>query len=342
MTATAERSFPLVSFVVPVLNDATRLSRLLHSIAALEYPAHLVEVVVVDNGSRDGSDRVAETAGAVVLRYPRLRVGELRNRGVACARGDVLAFVDADHEIDSGWLRAAVETLCMPDVAAVGALCWAPADGTWVQTMYDALRHRTAGRCDVEWLGSGNLAVRRDAFEQAGGFRAELDTCEDVDLCQRLRSSGLRLMSDEGLKSVHFGDPATLEALFLGEVWRGRDNIRVTLKGSFSLRSLPSLVIPVLDLIAIGLIAFGVLIAARGGLAIAFPAAGVILALASLRAAKMLTSRGSATPLDACRALAVACTYDLARALALVARAGHHRPRAHSVAEPIVVRGVKE
>lgn len=342
MTDTAERPLPLVSFVVPVLNDAARLSRLLESIAALDYPAHLVEVIVVDNGSRDGSDRVAEMAGAVVFRHPRLRVGELRNRGVARARGDVLAFVDADHEIDSGWLRAAVDTLGIPGVAAVGALCWTPSDGTWVQTMYDALRHRTVGRRDVEWLGSGNLAVRREAFEQAGGFRAELDTCEDVDLCQRLRSSGLRLVSDDRLKSVHFGDPATLEALFLGEVWRGRDNIRVSLNGSLSFRSLPSLAIPVLDLVAIGLIVLGVLAAATGGLAIAFPAAGAILGLASLRAAKMLMSRGSATPLDACRALAVACTYDLARALALVGRAGHHGPRAHPIPEPIVGRAVKE
>jgi len=65
--------------------------------------------------------------------------------------------------------------------------------GTWVQRAYDGLRPRRPSRHDLEWLGSGNLAVRRDLLERAQGFDERLVTYEDVDLCRHLRSMGVRL-----------------------------------------------------------------------------------------------------------------------------------------------------
>ena len=100
-----------------------------------------------------------------------------------------LAFVDADHEIAPTWTKAAVASLAEDVDGAAGALCVPPPEGTWVQQMYGALRGRTRGRSEVTWLGAGNLAVRRTAFMQVGGFDATLESCEDVDLCHRLRQS---------------------------------------------------------------------------------------------------------------------------------------------------------
>src|SRR5207237_2176262 len=119
------------------------------------------------------------------------------------ARGDMVAFVDADHEIDPGWAESAAETLSGPGVGAVGAPYHAPRDGTWVQQVYDTLRTRVPGCQDASWLGSGNLAVRAEAFRRVQGFDPTLETCEDVDLCQRLRAAGYRVMSDHRLRSVH-------------------------------------------------------------------------------------------------------------------------------------------
>src|SRR3989442_1090128 len=99
-----------VSFIIPVLDDARRLRRCLESIARSLYPTDLVQVIVVDNGSRDDSPKVARRAGALVLSAAG-RVAELRNIGARNAVGDLLAFVDADHEIDPGWLRANVAQL---------------------------------------------------------------------------------------------------------------------------------------------------------------------------------------------------------------------------------------
>ena len=70
-----------------------------------------------------------------------------------------------------------------------------------------------------------------------------------MDLCQRLRRKGHTLKSDSGMRSVHMGDPKTLRAIFWGELWRGRDNLRVSFRGPMALRDLPSVAIPVTMLV---------------------------------------------------------------------------------------------
>ena len=96
-----------------------------------------------------------------------------------------------------------------------------------------AARGAAATSCGSD---SGNLAVKRTAFQAIGGFDAALEACEDVDFCQRLRRAGWRLVGDERLESVHLGDPPTLAALFRAERWRGRDNLRVSLRGPLDAR----------------------------------------------------------------------------------------------------------
>jgi GT2 family glycosyltransferase len=322
-------SLTTVSCIVPVRDDAARLRRCLASIGRSEYPSQHVEIVVVDNGSLDDSIQVAEAAGARVLTCPGVRVSELRNRGAAAARGEILAFIDADHEIDPGWIVHAVEDLGKLGVGAVGAPYLAPAQGTWVQRTFDTMRHRQHGCFETEWLASGNLAVWRREFEHLSGFDTGLETCEDYDLCQRLRAAGLRLLSDDRLKSVHHGDPATLAALFRAELWRGRDNIRASLRGPLTLRGLPSLLIPVVELgwLTAGL---GGLLTAPEGLALALSAPVGFAGFAALRAFRMTSHRSGVLPVEALQAFAVAYVYELARAMALVYRAPHHRNRPRS------------
>ena len=209
---------PLVSFVIPVKNDASRLRRCLATVTANDYPRDLLEILVVDNESTDGSGQVGIEAGATVLRSAARSVAELRNGAARQARGSILAFVDADHEIDRGWVRAAVDVLSADDIGATGAPCLTDPSPNWVQRQYDAMRSRLVHREEVLWLGSGNLAVKKRVFDSIGGFDASLTACEDVDLCNRLRQAGHRIVADPAMRNVHYGDPKTLKALFYGEL----------------------------------------------------------------------------------------------------------------------------
>jgi hypothetical protein len=323
---------PRVSFVIPVKDDADRLRRCLHTIAVNTYPRDAVEVIVADNGSTDASSHVAVEAGAIVQHAPGCRVAELRNRAAAAASGTIIAFVDSDHEISSSWIAAAVDALQDARVGAAGALCRPPADGTWVQRMYGVLRGRTVGRSDVDWLGAGNMAVSREAFMSVGGFDESLETCEDVDLCQRLRARGWRVLGDERLDNVHLGDPPTLRRLFRAERWRGRDNLRVTFRPGWTWRELPSALVPIAEaallmtalLASLSSIWFG-----RTSLAIAAFALGLALSASVARAVKMVVAGRLSSAAAIAQAAAVAVTFDLARAAALLGHAGHHRRTNH-------------
>jgi glycosyltransferase involved in cell wall biosynthesis len=321
---------PIVSFIVPVRDDAARLAKCLRSIRDNDCPPSQVEIVVVDNGSTDGSTLVARRFGAHVRTIPRASVADLRNQGARQASGEVLAFVDADHEIAPGWVSAVLDTLRLESVGAAGALCHAPAGGTWVQRAYAYLRGRARGRHDVEWLGSGNLAVWHRTFDAVGGFDTALEACEDVDLCNRIRRSGLRVVSDSRLDNIHYGDPKTLRDLFRSELWRGRDNLRVSFRGPVSWRGLPSAIVPIIDLAMVAVAPIGLVAALSGwqpGLALTLAALLVILAAAASKVSRALAREPGIQLLAVLQTFVVACVYDLARALALVTRVSHRAAR---------------
>jgi glycosyltransferase involved in cell wall biosynthesis len=315
----------MLSVIIPVRNDARRLERCLASIAASPSPSSEVEVIVVDNGSTDDSPDAARRAGARVLVLPGLKVGELRNEGARAARGGILAFVDADHQVGPGWAAAALDALSEPTVGMAGAPYISPPEVTWVQRLYDAFREHRDGRHDVEWLGSGNMFLRRDLFDRLSGFDTTLEACEDVDLCRRVRGAGYRIVADSGITSTHYGDPPTLKKLFASELWRGRDNLRVSLRPPRTGRSLFTALVPVVDLIGITAIAAGLVAWPWGGGWVAGAALLICAPPTALRAMRLHARIRERHAGDFMRASVMAIVYDVARALALALQAGHHR-----------------
>jgi glycosyltransferase involved in cell wall biosynthesis len=309
-----------VSFIIPVRNDAVGLARCLHSIRRACSASISVETIVVDNGSSDGTVAVAQDFGATVVVVPNEPVAALRNQGAATARGALLAFVDADHELDQHWLTAALDALSDPAVSAAGAPYSLPPAPTWVQRTYNGLRDHAAGRRVVNWMGSGNLVVRGDVFRAVGGFDTSLEACEDVDFCRRIRETGGALVSDSRLRSVHHGDPATLSGLFRAELWRGRDNLRVSLRERLTLRSLLSIAVPIFDLALLTVLFIGLVTLQPVIALVAF----ILILMPSAARSVAIRKRGR---VSLWQAFAVAVTYDIARAGALVFRVGHRRGR---------------
>jgi GT2 family glycosyltransferase len=320
----AKRTPDVLTFVIPVRNDAARLERCLESIRA-SAGAHRVHVIVGDNGSTDDTPERARTAGAEVASLPGMHVGAVRNAAAKMAAPGLLAFVDSDQELGSGWIPAAVDVMRDARVGATGCACVAPPNPTWVQRIYDALRARPSGQQDVEWLGAGNLVVRSAAFETLGGFDASLTACEDVDLCNRLRKAGWRLVSDDRMVNIHHGDPATLGRLFKSEVWRGRDNLRVTLRGPLTVHALPSILFPIANLVAVVVAALTCIFWPGWGWPWLAASLAVLFGTVGLRSARIFAALTPRSLADLPRAIAVGATYEAARATALVRHAPHHR-----------------
>jgi glycosyltransferase involved in cell wall biosynthesis len=104
-----------VGVVVPCKNEAATIERCLASLRAQEPSPE--RIVVVDNGSTDGSREIAARLADDVLLLTDLRIGAMRNRGAqAVGEVDVYAFVDADCELAPGWVAAALEALETADL----------------------------------------------------------------------------------------------------------------------------------------------------------------------------------------------------------------------------------
>ncbi|MCA6213936.1 MAG: poly-beta,6-N-acetyl-D-glucosamine synthase [Thermococcaceae archaeon] len=107
------RFFPKVSIVIPAHNEAINIGRLLESIQYQDYPFECYEIIVVDDGSVDGTGEIAMRYGAKVIRHEK-NVGKAKalEEGIKAAKGDVIITMDADsHFADGSSLRNIVEEL---------------------------------------------------------------------------------------------------------------------------------------------------------------------------------------------------------------------------------------
>jgi GT2 family glycosyltransferase len=156
------------------------------------------EVVVADNNSTDESRLVAQEwmrrsglfrlVDASHARGP----GGTRNAGVAEARGELLAFCDADDVVHPGWLTAHVSALAESDISAGVFDFWSLNGLPPPSPLSYAPPPATSLFGFLPAAGSGNLACRRSAFEELGGFSEDLMTGEDFDLSWRLQLAGHR------------------------------------------------------------------------------------------------------------------------------------------------------
>lgn len=196
---------PRVSVIVPVFDDAIRLRRCVTSILAQrEDIDEGLEVLVADNGSSD--DPASALAGlddVCMVHEPRPGSYAARNRAASSARGDVLAFTDADCVPRPGWLRAGLEKLDGPPamdivVGEIELFDETEADGRPTEPVVQAYEAVTAFRQRhyAEALGFGptaNLFVRRSTFDAVGGFDPSLRSGGDKVFGQRAVAGGQRL-----------------------------------------------------------------------------------------------------------------------------------------------------
>ena len=174
----------MISIVVPVLDEARNLERLLPALRDLAPDA---EVVIVDGGSRDDTESVlARWPRARIVSSPRGRALQM-NAGAARSAGEVILFLHADTRLPAGFTDAIERAL--DDRRVVGGRFDVAFDNpAWPFRMIAAmmnLRSRLSGI----FTGDQAIFVRRPAFEALGGY-PEIPLMEDVALTRRLRRLG--------------------------------------------------------------------------------------------------------------------------------------------------------
>lgn len=182
-----------------------------------------VHLRYVDNGSTDGSFEYLESVapGEVTPeRRPGLSIGAMRNAGARADSSTYISFIDADCTIPLDYFDAAIEVLSATGAAATGCEVIAPPDGHWIERTWHSLHYVGRDR-DVHYLNSANFFVRRDAFEQIGGFREDLRTGEDAEIGRRMTAAGLRIRESTRVAAVHHGNPGSIAGFFRRNAWHG-------------------------------------------------------------------------------------------------------------------------
>ncbi len=210
---------PTVSVIIPAYNEEKSIGKTIESILALDYPKKKLEVIVVNDGSKDRTSEIAK-------RYP-VKLIEKKNSGKANsinvalgqARGELVAIMDADSYVSKGALLKMVGYFEDPEVAAVTAAMkvWEPK--TLVQKMQkgeyliNAFFKKLQSFIDGISVTPGPFSIyKRAVLLELGGFDEHTIT-EDQEIALRIQSRNLRI--ENSINAEVFTDvPSNLRSLF--------------------------------------------------------------------------------------------------------------------------------
>ena len=196
---------PLVSIVIPTYARPERLRECLAALARQTLPADVFEIVVVDDGSPQPivpPEATTPTGPTMrIIRQPNAGPSAARNRGVAEARGELIALTDDDCLPTPAWLESLVTAHRRSPDSLVGGITFnGLADelfATTSQMIIDLVyEHFNADESSAYFLTSNNMLCSRAAYSELGGFDTTFPRAgaEDRDFCDRWRASGRLLL----------------------------------------------------------------------------------------------------------------------------------------------------
>lgn len=205
---TSHGQLPRVSVIVPLLDEVDAISLCVDSFGAQDYPLDLVEVLVVDGGSTDGSrERVEEMASTRpwlrLVANPRRRISAAFNEGWKAATGDVICLIGAHSRVGPDYVTRSVRLLTDSHAAGVGGRLNHEGSNPVSRAiglamispfgMASPFRFSTEQRA-VDTIG--HPAYWRSDMEEIGPFDESLECNEDYEFNFRLRQAGKTLLFD--------------------------------------------------------------------------------------------------------------------------------------------------
>jgi len=213
---------PAVSIVIPVFEQSAVTLRCLQSIARAEV-ATPYEVIVVDDASGDDTSDVLDRCSGIRIVVNAENLGYLRstNRGAAESRADHVVLLNNDTEVGDGWLDRLLDVFrSFPDTGLVGArlvypdgrlqeagsIIWSDGSGWNYGRLDDPDDCRFSFVREVDYCSAACLAVRRDLWEEVGGFDERYAPAyyEDADLAFEARARGWRVRYQPEAFVVHY------------------------------------------------------------------------------------------------------------------------------------------
>src|SRR5208337_2332649 len=192
----ADLNWPAISVVVCTYNGHRTIRDCLEGLKKVDYPNF--EVIVVNDGSTDGTETIANEYGFKVISIPNGGLSNARNVGMRTANGEIIAYTDDDAVPDPHWLTYLAATFLTTDHVGVGGPNIPPVDD---DAKAECVANSPGGPIHVlltdqqaEHIPGCNMAFRKAALEAIGGFDPQFRIAgDDVDLCWRILDRGWTL-----------------------------------------------------------------------------------------------------------------------------------------------------
>jgi len=212
---------PSLSVVIPHLNQPEHLEKCLKSLHAQTRTIDDVEIIVVDNGSRELPEAICKAyADVQLITEEEPGPGPARNKGISVAKAPLLAFIDADCIADENWLSAITAAFDTPDTQVIGGdvrIAYANPDKLTMLEAYESVyAYRQKEYIEKQgFSGTGNLAMRRSVYDEVGPF-AGIGVAEDIDWGHRAGKLGIKICYVETATVYH---PARNNLYELSQKW---------------------------------------------------------------------------------------------------------------------------
>jgi glycosyltransferase involved in cell wall biosynthesis len=210
------------SVIVPVLNSKQHLRACLNSIQEAMENYGNAELIILDNGSEDGSYEILLNeycARATIQQIRGIGVSALRNHGAQLANGEFLAFIDSDCVIVPDYFEQALNALLHSGADATGSEYALDDSYSWIEETWYVM-HTPSSDGFVKFISAGNFVIRRQTFLAVNGFDESMISVEDQDLGVRLNKAGFRIYQTHAVRAFHPGGDKSLRVFFLKNTWR--------------------------------------------------------------------------------------------------------------------------
>ncbi|MBE9076326.1 glycosyltransferase [Romeria aff. gracilis LEGE 07310] len=198
---------PLVSVIIPVFNDFSRLLLCLTSLRNQSYPKDYYEIIVVDNNSTSFFNLSHSEFGEIKLCFEATPGSyAARNKGISVAKGDIFAFIDSDCVAQKSWIANGVAALESASAHLVGGqVTFILSPQRTPAEIYDSLTNMQIERNIAERKVSktANLFVRREIFDSVGLFPQHLKSGGDVAWTKKATDSGHLLAYSKEAEVFH-------------------------------------------------------------------------------------------------------------------------------------------
>lgn len=251
-----------VSIVIPAYNAATTISQTVEACLAQRYPAETLEVIVVDDGSTDETEKTLTSYPVVYLKQKNAGPAAARNQGWKKAQGEIVFFTDADCIPEPDWVSRIIAHYNDATIGAVGGSYGIANPGQLLaDCVYQEIiaRHRRMP-CSPRALGSYNLSVRRDILVRVNGFDESyrMASGEDNDLSYNIRKAGFQLVFEPQALVSHY-HPSRLNSYLRSQFWHGFWRVRLyrahpDMSGGDDYSGVVDYLQPVIALLVIGML----------------------------------------------------------------------------------------